>query len=549
MTPFDQLLNTCFITTESSRTIAFYSHLVPVFFALGLSLLVFFKARKSIFSRAFLAFSSVFSLWLVGDLVTWTSNNYHLIYAAWSTLVYLEVLFYILGLYFVFVFIRRVDISYLTKGLLFLATLIPFYLTITNNSVQGFYYPVCEAFNNSALDKYKLYLEILILLVILFYVFLPFFKKNISYDKKSSVIILGSMFLFLSVFGVTEYLASVTGNYEMNLYSLFVIPIFLIAITYAIFNLDVFNLKIVSTYFLVFGFLILTGSQLLFVTDSTDRFLTALTLVLSVVLMVFLFKNLHKESEQRIHIEKLSEELFEANDKLKGLDKLKTEFLSLASHQLRSPLTAINGYVSMLLAGDFGGVNDKQKDTISRVYESSKHLTKVVNDLLNVSKIEQGGMQYVMTPFDFEKAAQDIATDLSITASNKGLKINFETDKKPPYKVNGDMEKIRQVIINLLDNSIKYTNKGEINVKLTKDESSKKILLAITDTGMGIPKEIITTLFQKFSRGDGARMNTGGSGLGLYLAKTIITAHKGRVWAESKGAGQGSTFYIELNLA
>ncbi|MDQ5922798.1 MAG: hypothetical protein QG644_506, partial [Patescibacteria group bacterium] len=352
-------------------TLALYSHLVPIFFSLGLSLLVFFKAKKSIFSRAFLAFSVVFSLWLIGDLITWVSNNYHLIYAAWSTLVYLEILFYVLGLYFVFVFVRRTDITFITKVLLFVATLVPFYLTITNSSVLGFNYPVCEAFNNISLDSYKLYIEVLILLIMLFYVFLPFFKKRISYDKKSSVIILGSIFLFLSVFGVTEYLAALTGNYEMHLYSLFVIPIFLIAITYAIFNLDVFNLKIVSTYFLVFGFLILTGSQLLFVTDSTDRFLTALTLVLSVVLMIFLFKNLHKESEQRIHIEKLSEELFEANDKLKGLDKLKTEFLSLASHQLRSPLTAINGYVSMLLAGDFGEVNDKQKDTISRVYESS----------------------------------------------------------------------------------------------------------------------------------------------------------------------------------
>jgi hypothetical protein len=203
----------------------------------------------------------------------------------------------------------------------------------------------------------------------------------------------------------------------------------------------------------------------------------------------------------------------------------------------------------MLLEGDFGQVNEKQRETIARVFESSKHLTKVVNDLLNVSKIEQGGMQYTMAPFDIEKAAQDLTTDLSITASNKGLKLTFETDNKSPYTVNGDMEKIRQVILNLIDNSIKYTKEGGITVKLTKDKAKKKIRLGITDTGMGIPPEIAKTLFQKFSRGEGAKMNTSGSGLGLYLAKTIITAHKGNIWSESPGRDQGSTFFIELNLA
>ncbi len=252
-------------------------------------------------------------------------------------------------------------------------------------------------------------------------------------------------------------------------------------------------------------------------------------------------------SDSKMRLEDTNLKLEDANEKLKGLDQLKTEFLSLASHQLRSPLTAINGYTSMRLAGDFGIVNEQQKEMIDRVFQSSQHLTKVVNDLLNVSKIEQGGMQYVMAPFDFEKAAKDLATDLSVTAEKKGLKMTFETDGKAPYTVNGDMEKVRQVILNLLDNSMKYTKEGSIKVKLAKDENNKKVIWSVTDTGMGIPPEIKVTLFQKFSRGEGAKMNTGGSGLGLYLAKTIIEAHKGKVWAESEGEGKGSTFFIEMS--
>ena len=240
------------------------------------------------------------------------------------------------------------------------------------------------------------------------------------------------------------------------------------------------------------------------------------------------------------------DELRDANDKLKSLDKLKTEFLSLAAHQLRSPLTAIRGYTSMLLEGSFGHVDDKQKEAIDRVFQSSTHLTSVVEDLLNVSKIEAGGMKYVMAPFDFEKISHDLATDLSITAEKKGLKLTFDTDKKPPYTVNGDMEKIRQVVLNIIDNAIKYTPTGSISVLLKKVESLGVCRLEVTDTGMGISPEEKEKLFGKFSRGEGGKTNTGGSGLGLYLAKQIAEAHGGHIAIDSPGVGKGSTFSIEL---
>ena len=240
------------------------------------------------------------------------------------------------------------------------------------------------------------------------------------------------------------------------------------------------------------------------------------------------------------------EALQEANEKLQSLDKLKTEFLSLASHQLRSPLTAIKGYTSMLLEGSFGEVNEKQKEAIDRVFQSSNHLTKVVEDLLNVSKIEAGGMKYEMAPFDIEKAAKDLSTDLSITAQKKGLTLNFVTDNKAPYTMNGDMEKIRQVILNIIDNAIKYTQKGGITVNLSKDTTKNFIRLAITDTGMGISHEEKEKLFQKFSRGEGGKTNTGGSGLGLYLAKQIAEAHGGHIAIDSPGVGLGSTFSIDF---
>jgi len=238
------------------------------------------------------------------------------------------------------------------------------------------------------------------------------------------------------------------------------------------------------------------------------------------------------------------EALQAANEKLKSLDKLKTEFLSLAAHQLRSPLTAIRGYTSMLLEGSFGAVDEKQKEAINRVFESSTHLSKVVEDLLNVSKIEAGGMKYEMAVFDLEKPVHDLATDLSITAQKKGLALSFTTDGKSPYTINGDMEKLRQVVLNIIDNAIKYTEKGSIAVRLSKDAGM--VRMSVTDTGMGISAEEKQKLFQKFSRGEGGKTNTGGSGLGLYLAKQISEAHGGHIAIDSPGVGLGSTFTIEL---
>ncbi len=562
MTNFNFLLNTCYQTTNSLRVIASYSHLVPIILSLSLAIFIFIKAKYNLYSKIFLSFVVFFCIWLLGDYIIWISNNFYLIYSIWSFLDFIEIVFYILGLYFVITFIQERDTKWYTKFLFILSLVIPFYLTITGQSVTGFNQAVCEASNSNFLSNYKLVVEVIILLVILFYITKSLFKQKNRKILKSNVIVLGSIFAFLSVFGITEYIASITGIYEYNLYSLFILPIFLVAIIYAVFELDIFNFKILGTHYLVAGLVILMAGQLFFVNGTTDQLLTIITVILSIAFSFILYRNLKRESDQRLKIEKLSVDLEsskmrleytnlkleDANEKLQSLDKLKTEFLSLASHQLRSPLTAIIGYTSMLLDGSFGKISAKQNEAIDRVFQSSRHLATTVEDLLNVSKIEQGGMQYVKAPFDFEKASGDLAKDLSVTAEKKGLKLTFETDGKSPYKVNGDMEKIRQVILNFIDNSIKYTKEGSINVLLSKNE--KTIRLSIKDTGMGMTPEIKEKLFQKFARAEGGKMNAGGSGLGLYLAKKIIEeGHNGKVGVDSEGMNKGSTFWMELEEA
>jgi signal transduction histidine kinase len=457
------------------------------------------------------------------------------------------------------VFVNKADISFYKKCILFLVTLIPFFITVTGKSVQGFYYPVCEAINNNFLLNYRFLVQILVVIVIFIYTIYPLFNKLKAIVKKSHYIVAGSMFLFLTVFGVTSYISAATGYYELSLYSLFIIPVFLLVIIYAVFELDIFSFHMLGTHYLVIGLLILMGGQLFFVNGTADVLLTAVTLILGFGLSIILFRNLKKESDQRVRIEKLSVDLEQskwrveevnmklgdANERLKGLDRLKTEFVSLASHQLRSPLTAIKGYASMLMEGDYGEINGEAKDAISRIVESSNNLTLVVEDLLNVSKIEAGGMKYEMIKFDLSELVLNTTMELSITAEKKGLKLICDTPKDQKYFINGDKEKLRQVLVNLIDNSMKYTKSGQINVNLCV--KNEKIILVVKDTGVGISKDAISGLFKKFSRGDGAKLNSSGSGLGLYLVKEIIEAHKGRVWIESEGLGKGSTFFVELD--
>ena len=533
------IVNTCYATTIASRNIAYYSHLIPVFFASSLALLVFFKANKNIFSKIFLAFVSVFSLWLVVDLITWVANDYHLVYATWSFLDYTEITFYVLGLYFTMVFARKSDIPLWSKFLLFIATLLPFYLTITQQSIVGFDYSVCEALSNEFLSQYKLYVELLILGIILIYVLAPFFQKRILYTKKSSAIMLGSMFLFLSIFSVSEYLSSSTGNYELTLYSLFIVPIFLVSITYSIFSLDVFNVKIISTYFLVFGFLILMASQLLFVTGTAEILLTLLTVILSISLSFMLFKNLNKESEQRIHIAKL-------NVDLQDLLKQRESLVHLVTHKVKGAFTRTKVLFAGMLDGTFGEISPEIKKRAEQGLEFDNAGLRTVDLVLNVANMQSGTIKFEMKPVDFRKLVEEIMPEKKISAEAKGLKLESDI-KDGVYNVLGDSIWLKETIGNLIENSIKYTAKGEIKVSL--DDGNGKIKFSVKDTGIGITEEDKKNLFTEGGRGkDSVKINVDSTGYGLYSVKLIIEAHRGKVWAESE-TGKGSTFFIELDAA
>jgi len=252
-------------------------------------------------------------------------------------------------------------------------------------------------------------------------------------------------------------------------------------------------------------------------------------------------------------VAKATRNLLAANKKLIKLDEAKSEFISIASHQLRTPLTIIKGYISMILEGNFGELTPGEKDSLEKVYASNERLIQLVENLLNISRIESGRLQYEFKPIQLDDLVDSVVEELEPKAKGKGLRFSYKRPKKKMPAVIIDEEKVRQVVMNLVDNAIKYTKKGSVTVSLKPSKSRDKKIgncleFCVTDSGMGISEEDLPNLFKKFSRGTGSSLiHTEGTGLGLYVAKQMIEAHQGRIWAESVGENKGSKFCFKLS--
>lgn len=228
----------------------------------------------------------------------------------------------------------------------------------------------------------------------------------------------------------------------------------------------------------------------------------------------------------------------------KNLDEAKTMFLNIASHQLRTPLSAMKGYLSMILDGNYP--REKEKEFIKTIYRSNEREIELVNDLLDLNKLQTGKLQFnFRDDVQLEDIIEEIINEFQAEAQHKGLYLVFNKPKQPLPKITADPQKLRQVILNLIDNALKYTSKGGVTVNLKPCPSS--IQISVQDTGMGMMSQEKEKLFQLFSRSEEATsVYPSGIGIGLYLSSEIVKVHKGKIWAESPGKGKGSTFYVEL---
>ncbi|MEK7602220.1 MAG: PAS domain-containing sensor histidine kinase [Patescibacteria group bacterium] len=232
--------------------------------------------------------------------------------------------------------------------------------------------------------------------------------------------------------------------------------------------------------------------------------------------------------------------------KEKEIDKAKTEFVSLASHQLRTPLSTINWYTEMLLAGDVGKLSDKQDTYLREIYRGSQRMVSLVNALLSVSRMDLGTFVLEPEPTDFVRLIQTIIREQQFHIERKKIIVTTSFQDSLPL-IHADGKLLSMVVQNILSNAVKYTpDNGTIDLTLTLIPSANTLRLKIKDTGYGIPLAQQEQIFTKLFRADNVReKETEGTGLGLYIAKTIIDNSEGRLWFESE-ENKGTTFYLEL---
>jgi len=247
----------------------------------------------------------------------------------------------------------------------------------------------------------------------------------------------------------------------------------------------------------------------------------------------------------------LYQSIQEANERLKQLDKLKDEFVSLASHELRTPMTIIKSYLWMFLSKNKGKLPEKDSKYLERAYESTERLINLVNDMLNVSRIESGRLKLQLTAFSSVDLIRKVVTELTPRAKQLGLSLTFSSSNTKIPLVYADSERVEQILINLIGNSLKFTpSGGSIIVSVTPQRSFAQI--QVSDNGKGMSDEVLQKLFQKFSTmgGNYLRKQEGqGTGLGLYLSKSLVELQGGKIMAESPGENKGSTFSFTVPYA
>ena len=266
-----------------------------------------------------------------------------------------------------------------------------------------------------------------------------------------------------------------------------------------------------------------------------------------------LIMRLRKVAEQKqrfVSLKDYAGELEKANEELRKVDQIKSEFVSIASHELRTPLSAIKNSVQLILQGKTGEINENQKKFLSMADRNITRLTNILNDLLNLSKIESGKITMTFEELALKVPVELVLSSLQSQAQGKSLQLVMDLPEDLPT-VLGDREKLEQVLTNLVGNAIKFTPEGgTISVSAgLSDQDENLVAVSVRDTGIGIPEDQLKKVFEKFHQVEGSlHRSVTGTGLGLAITRGLIETHQGTIWAESE-LGKGSTFTFTLPLS
>ncbi len=238
-------------------------------------------------------------------------------------------------------------------------------------------------------------------------------------------------------------------------------------------------------------------------------------------------------------------ELSKVNEKLTQLDRMKSEIISIVAHQLRTPLSAVKWTLNILLDEDIGPIVPAQRDLLVKGFESNERMITLINDMLEVDRLESGKLKYNFVPVQFEELIEDMIRSLLPLATEKNIRVEFKAPEQPLQRIKIDPDKMREVLQNLIDNAIKYTKEGSV-VDVGVAMEGAELHFSVKDRGIGIPENEKDQIFSRFFRAANAvSTQTNGSGLGLFIAQSVVKRHGGKIWFEST-LDEGTTFHMVL---
>ncbi len=501
---------------------------VAVLGILVLSVIVFFRNKKSITSRSFFFFSFVTIFWGLSNYFLYKYSNpedsllalrFHIFLSIWHAYAFFQ-------LAYVFPSEKKdlpawhryalLPVAFFSSTLL----LVPFIFQKVSHLIS-----VDEV--SSPEKSQGIILAAFVTLGLFMAGIIVLFKRigQTKGDERRQVML---MFTGMSLTAALLLLFSFIlpigfKNFDFVPYgALFIFPV-IVFTAYAIYLVELFHVKNIFAGLFTF-FLSIVSLIELVVADTIDQILLrVIVFLLTIIIGIQLVKN-------TFEIELANEQ--------------KSELMSFATHEIRTPITVMRGYANMLLDGDKGAISKEIKDLLQKIMIAGNDVTTLLSEYLDKSKIELGQLEYIPTKFDMKGIVNEVLDIFKIHAEQKGVKLTKSVRLVGKHFVYADQAKMKEVLINVIDNSIKYTPKGSITVSIKKNGGY--VTIKIADTGVGIENDIIPSLFKEFSRADLQKVNILGSGLGLFLAKKFTEAQKGKIWAESEGKNKGSQFYIQL---
>jgi signal transduction histidine kinase len=305
---------------------------------------------------------------------------------------------------------------------------------------------------------------------------------------------------------------------------------FILSVSYGIVRFRFLGIRLTASIIFITILLVLTVANLFQAHELLEIIFRLLILTGLIIVSFFLINSIYSEIEYR--------------EKLEELNRLKSEFLSFASHQVKAPMAVVKGYAELIYEG-IENVPEQAKDFAKKIKESVDNLLVLIEEFMDYRRIEEGKLEFNFEKLDIISLIREIVEKMKLLAMEKNLNLDFES-KFDSIVMNVDKLRFSQVIQNLIDNAIKYTKEGWIKVKVDKEDN--EVLISVSDSGIGMSKELQQKLFGQFVRDPSIKKEIRGTGLGLYIAKHIVEAHNGKIWAESEGIGKGSTFCIKLPI-